>query len=91
MSDRGLMRIRSLPNGGSYNAEEVGFDGNTLHLNLLNQPAVAVPPPGALVEVESESALYLGEVRQSQAPSVTVFIEHSLDRARLAAIQNIWG
>jgi hypothetical protein len=88
MSDRSLMRFRSLPEGSFQQVKDTGWDGNILQLTLPEgQPA---PVPGGLVEIESESKLYLGEVRQCTGNAVRILIEHSLDRAQLAAMKDTW-
>jgi hypothetical protein len=90
MSNRSLfMKLRSLPDGSFQDVEEAGWEGSFLHLTLLDgQPGVA---PGVLAEIENESKVYLGEVQQCAGSAMKVLIEHSLDRARLASMQETWG
>jgi hypothetical protein len=88
MSECSLVRLRSLPDGAFLEAKEAGWEGAMLHLTLPDgQPG---PSSGLLVEIENESKLYLGEVRQCNGPAVTVHIEHALDRARLASMPDTW-
>jgi hypothetical protein len=88
MADCSLMRLRSLPDGAFQEAKEAGWEGNVLRLTLLDgQPGFS---SGNLVEIESESKLYLGEVRQCSGSIMKIVIDHSLDRARLATMQDIW-
>jgi hypothetical protein len=88
MSDRSLMKLRSLPEGDFKEAREAGWEGNMLHLTLPDgQPGLA---PGVLAEIESDSKLYLGEVRQCDGSAMKILVEHSLDRARLASVQDTW-
>ena len=84
----GLMKWRNLPDGAFETAEESGWEGNMLHLTLPEgQPGLS---PGTLVEIESDSKLYLGEVRQCSGPGMKILVEHSLDRARLGFMQETW-
>ena len=52
-----------------------------------NAAAFAVGSP---VEVGCDRVLYLGEVVALQASLVVVEVRHALDRAALAAIQDVW-
>ncbi len=45
---------------------------------------------GDLVEVACPKTLYLGQVRMLQGDSMTVGIEHALDRDTVATIRRIW-
>jgi hypothetical protein len=88
MSDCSLMKLRSLPDGNFQEAEAAGWQGNMLHLTLPEgQPGLS---PGVLAEIESDSKLYLGEVRQCSGTAMKILVEHSLDRARLASMDEIW-
>ena len=88
MSDPSPMKLRNLQNGEVMDVWETVWDGNMLDLTLAEgQAGVA---PGVLAEIESKTALYLGEVRQYSGSSVRVYVEHSLDRARLASMQDNW-
>jgi len=82
------MKFRSLPDGDFREAKEAGWDGNMLDLTLPDgQQGLS---PGVLAEIESESHIYLGEVRQCSGMGMKIRIEHSLDRARLASMQDSW-
>jgi hypothetical protein len=88
MPDRSLMKFRSLPDGAFQEAKEADWEENMLHLTLPDGQAGLAP--GVLTEIESESKLYLGEVRQCNGSAMKILVEHSLDRARLASMQDIW-
>ncbi len=45
---------------------------------------------GAAVEVKGEGILYLGVVLGRQESVMLVAIEHAVDRAALAALQEVW-
>jgi hypothetical protein len=82
------MKFRSLPDGAFQEAKEADWEENMLHLTLPDGQAGLAP--GVLTEIESESKLYLGEVRQCNGSAMKILVEHSLDRARLASMQDIW-
>ena len=84
-----IMKLRSLPDGNFQEAEEAGWEGNMLHLTLPEGQAGL--SPGALAEIQSESKLYLGEVRQCDGSGMKVLVEHALDRQQLASMQDTWG
>jgi hypothetical protein len=89
MSDRSpMMKLRSLENGDVLDVWEASWDGNVLQLTLSDEQTGF--SPGALAEIESESAFYFGEVRQCHGSAMRVLVEHSLDRARLASLQDSW-
>ena len=84
------VKIRSLPDGDFREALAAGMEGCLLKLELPGQKRDW--PPRTLVEIESETMLYLGEVQSWSGPeTAVVLVEHTLDRARLAAIQETWG
>ena len=87
------MKLRSLPDGNIQEAQEAGWEGSMLHLILPEGQSGLAPgfAPGVLAEIETESKLYLGEVRQCSGSAMKVLVEHSLDRTRLASMQDTWG
>jgi len=88
MSDSSQVKVRSLPTGDFQDATETGWEGKMLHLTCVNaRPGFN---PGDLVEVQGESWLYLGEVRQCAGAAMKVLVEHALDCARLASMQDTW-
>ncbi len=46
---------------------------------------------GNLVQIESASMLYLAEVLRVSGQEALVRVEHTVDRAKLAALEQIWG
>lgn len=82
------VKVRSLPDGGFLEGRDAGWEKTLLRVDL--------PGPkdgfsrGVLVEIESGPMLYLGEVQQCSESGFTVRVEHSLDRDKLASIQNAW-
>jgi hypothetical protein len=89
MPDRNAVKVRSLPDGGFLEGWEAGWENAVLHVDLPG-PKEGMSR-GVLVEIESGSMLYLGEVQQSTGSGVSAKVEHALDRHRLASIQNTWG
>jgi hypothetical protein len=89
MSDLGSMRLRSIPNGEEIvDVLGAGWEGNLLHLTLPEGQSGF--SPGVLAQVESDAALYLGEIRQRNASDLRMLVEHSLNRARLDSMQDNW-
>ena len=81
------MKVRRLPNGEFSDAIQVSSGGHFLEFESSGQ----LPPLGSLLEIEHGSMLYWGELQQLEGSTARVFIEHSLDRARLQPIREIWG
>jgi hypothetical protein len=46
--------------------------------------------PGSLIEIQSETAVYLGQVLGQQESSLLVSIEHALNRVALKEIEKVW-
>ena len=90
MSERIGVRLRSLPHGDFRGGFQVGLSGRLLKLALPGQERDW--PPKTLLEIECGSMLYLGELQSWCGPdTATVVVEHSLDRVKLAAIQETGG
>lgn len=89
MPEQNTVKVRYLPDGGFLEAQGAGWE-NTLFRVDLPGPEDGFPR-GALVEIESGPMLYLGEVQQRSEGGFTVRVEHSLDRQKLASIQNTWA
>jgi hypothetical protein len=88
MSERSPVKLRNLPDGGFVDAWEAGWEGNVMQLTLPDgQTGFS---PGVPAEIENASMLYLGEVRERSGSMIKLLIEHSLDRARLASLQDTW-
>lgn len=89
MPERNTVKVRPLPDGTFLEGWDAGWEDTLLRVDL--------PGPrdgfsqGVLVEIESGSMLYLGEVRQCYESGIAARVEHSLDRHKLASIQNTWG
>jgi len=84
------VKIRRLPDGDIHLSRIENREGPRLRLTT---PLEANGPDfeaGALVEVQCEEVLYLGEVLGREDCVMIIAIEHAVDLAALAAIQNVW-
>jgi hypothetical protein len=82
--------IRRLSAGESRKGSLHDQDGSLLRIRLefgTIQPEFAAAD---LVEVACPETLFLGEVKGSEGGLLIVNVEHSVDRAALAAIQEVW-
>jgi len=87
MSERLGVRLRLLPDGPVQDAVEIDLRSRYLELDSTSCDFAI----GSLLEIERGSTLYLGELQQKTERTAVVRIEHSLDRTKLQAIQDIWG
>jgi hypothetical protein len=86
-----LVTVRRLPGGASRAASVQSLNGRLMWLSLDSFPVDPELRTGDLVEITSPLHLYLGEVVSArQAETIAVQVEHGLDRAALALIQNVW-
>jgi hypothetical protein len=84
---RGVVGVRLLPHGEIREALKLGWNGRFLEVDFQGQDFA----PGAPLGIESGSMLYLGELRQREGSCGSILVEHSLDRAKLAADRDHWG
>jgi len=83
--------IRRLPDGSARTARIASRSADRLTLVSFHDEPDGAFDAGALVEIDSSEALYLGEVIGRQKDSlVTVVVEHFIDRAALAEIERVW-
>lgn len=82
--------IRRLRDGDFYAAEAHILNGQLLQLHLHGDLGEVEIRAGDLVEIRSLRTLYLGEARGQQGKNVVVRIEHTLDLAMLARVQQVW-
>ena len=87
MPDGVGIRLRCLPDGAFQQAAEIGWNHRILELDVTGCQL----PQRALLEVESESMLYFGELVRNDGSTASVSVEHSLDRSRLEPIRETWG
>ncbi|MFY9725798.1 MAG: hypothetical protein WB579_20080 [Bryobacteraceae bacterium] len=89
MPEQYTVKVRYLPDGGFLEARDAGWENTLFRVDLAGSEDGFAR--GALVEIESGPMLYLGEVQQCSESGFTVRVEHSLDRQKLASIQNTWA
>jgi len=82
--------IRRLPDGEPQQGNQNDEVGALLHVELPLNPASRQFSTGTPVEVESPGVLYLGEVQSYRDSMLVIAVEHTVDRAALAAIQKTW-
>lgn len=82
--------VRLLPDGDPCPAILDKLEGHLLSLNFSTNPKPAHLKAGELVEVTSAATLYLGVIRNSEGLTMTIAVEHALDRETLATIQQVW-
>jgi hypothetical protein len=82
--------IRRLPEGESQKGILQEVAGRLLRIRVAPDSTAHDFTTGSLVEVACPQMLYLGEVHSWLDEIVTVFVEHSVDRAALAAIRRVW-
>jgi hypothetical protein len=87
MPERVGVRVRRLPDGEFCNAFQTSSGDRFFELDVTGDGL----PLGSLLEIESGSALYWGEVRQQAGSLALVWIEHSLDKSKLQPIRESWG
>jgi hypothetical protein len=89
MAEGSEVSLRKLPDGDVKPARECSWSGRYLELELLDDgDEFGI---GALVEIETGEAIYLGEAQRRQGPRLWVAVEHSVDRGKLARIQESWN
>jgi len=81
--------LRRLPDGKTYAGLERSLRGALLDVELAPDTPVFLQP-GALVEVQSPTHIYLGEVQGIRGAVLRIAVEHIVDQAALAAIQRVW-
>jgi hypothetical protein len=82
--------IRCLPDGAAQPARIESREYDQLLIALPDESAAREFETGALIEIQSEEAIYLGAVLHRQDLQVTIFIEHAVNRAALAEIEDAW-
>lgn len=83
--------IRCLPDGTAQTARLTTRTPGRLELTPGGGKPMRAIAVGALVEIDTPAAVYLGEVIGLQKDSqVTVAVEHFIDRAALEEIDKVW-
>lgn len=84
---RPTVRFRVLPDGEFREVPALVRKGRILEIDLQSQDVAL----GSPLEIESDCFLYLGELYQRDGALGSVRVEHTLDRAKLAADRGHWG
>ena len=82
--------VRVLSHGSTHSGILRSWNGHVLHLELRPDAHAHELTPGALVEVDSQENMYLGEIQGRQGAGVLIGVEHRLDRQALTDIQRVW-
>ncbi len=80
--------VRRLPDGQPRSASLERSDRR--HFLISNLKDGAEFEAGSLIEIQSEKAIYLGQVLGQQESSLLISIEHALNRVALTEIENVW-
>ncbi len=80
--------VRRLPDGEPRSASFQRRDRR--HFLISNLKDWAEFGAGTLIEIQSEKAVYLGQVLDQQESSLLISIEHALNRAALTEIEKVW-
>jgi hypothetical protein len=82
--------IRKLSGGPDRAGSLHDSERNLLRLRLEPDAEPAKFSAADLVEIACPQTLYLGEVQGREDGLLIVSVEHSVDRATLSAIQQVW-
>ena len=80
--------VRRLPDGQPRSASLERRDRR--HFLISNLKERAEFEAGSLIEIQSEKAVYLGQVLGQQESSLLISIEHALNRVALTEIEKVW-
>jgi hypothetical protein len=89
MSERICLRYRRLPEGEFLQGRHLACHGVRLEFDPESSDPGLVA--GDLVELECGSTLYLGQIEERHGAGCVVAVEHSLDLAKLPAVQSAWN
>lgn len=91
MAGNQRLTIRLLPDGPMREGSEAAWTGRLLDIDFAGDPQSPALAPGALVEIQSETRLYLGVVQYGTESRLAVLVEHSLERKHVDDMQETWG
>lgn len=81
--------VRRLPDGEPQTARIENGERRHILITLENE-ACQEFPLGSLVEAQSPETLYLGQVLELRDLRLVVAVEHAINRATLAEIDEMW-
>jgi hypothetical protein len=80
--------VRRLPDGEPRSGSLERRDRR--HFLISNLTDRSEFEAGSLIEIQSEKAVYLGQVLGQQESSLLVSVEHALNRVALTEIEKVW-
>lgn len=78
-----------MPDGPVEDATEGEWNKDSL--KILLAALTGEISKGSLIQIESASLLILGEVQRITGSEALVRVEHTVDRSKLATVQELWG
>jgi hypothetical protein len=81
------VKVRALPVGEFRDALKLSSSDSFLELEIPGE----IMPAGELLEIDCGPILYWGELVEVVGSKAVVRIDHSLDKAKLQPIREIWG
>jgi hypothetical protein len=84
------IRLRQLPAGRVRHGYHRSLRGRMLEVEMASGEDAGGLDTGALVEVDGERTLYLGELYSRDGICLVIAVDHVVDRKELAAIQDTW-
>jgi hypothetical protein len=90
MPEREEIRLRQLPAGRVRHGSHRGLQGRMLEVEMASGEDAGGLDAGALVEVDGERTLYLGELYSRDGICLVIAVDHAVDRKEVAAIQDTW-
>ena len=89
MAQESEVALRRLPEGSFERALERSWSGRYVELDRLADSDQF--PLGTLVEIDTGEFIYLGEIQRQNGTKLWVAVEHSVNRAKLARVQEAWN
>jgi hypothetical protein len=85
--------VKLLQNGGEYPAQFCSLEGSLLQLEIAPETGTQgnVFQIGALLEIQTQAALYLGELEFRRGTLLGIRCEHSVDLRVLSEIRSRWS
>jgi hypothetical protein len=82
--------VRRLPDGHVQPARIETREHHHLLIALAGEAAARGFEAGALIEIQSAETIYLGTVLRQQDSRLGISVEHAVNRAVLAEIEDAW-
>jgi len=82
--------VRRLPDGAVRPALMESLERHQLLLAPLGDEPSPELETGALIEIQSDDAIFLGEILRRQDSQMVIAVEHAINREALAEIEDAW-